>query len=149
MRKTIYQAGPLFCKSEQDWHRTARTIFEEQDFHVIWPGDLLTIEEILAAGKDGPRLIYDTCKAALERSDIVVALLDGPQVDDGTAWEVGYSTAKGIPVFGIRTDIRLAGETGHSSINSVLECCLSGLATSVHGVLVMIRKALCVEENGK
>ena len=37
-------------------------------------------------------------RAAIDACDVVVALLDGAQVDDGTAWEIGYAYAKGKPV---------------------------------------------------
>jgi nucleoside 2-deoxyribosyltransferase len=42
----------------------------------------------------------------LNSSDIVVAVLDGVDVDSGTAWEIGYAYAKGKPVIGLRTDFR-------------------------------------------
>ncbi|MGO9022030.1 MAG: nucleoside 2-deoxyribosyltransferase [Syntrophobacteraceae bacterium] len=44
--------------------------------------------------------------------NILIALLDGPQVDDGAAWEIGYFYAKRRPeqkIIGIRTDFRRAG----------------------------------------
>ena len=37
---------------------------------------------------------------ALLSCGVVVALVDGAQVDDGTAWEIGYACAMGIPVIG-------------------------------------------------
>ena len=40
----------------------------------------------------------------------MVAMLDGPQVDDGTAWEMGYFSCRGKKILGIRTDFRRAGE---------------------------------------
>jgi nucleoside 2-deoxyribosyltransferase len=36
-----------------------------------------------------------------------VAILDGPDVDSGTAFEVGYACAKGKPVIGLKTDMRV------------------------------------------
>ncbi len=51
----------------------------------------------------------------------MVALLDGPQVDDGTAWEVGYFFARGGKIIGLRTDFRKAGETKESTINLMIE----------------------------
>ena len=39
--------------------------------------------------------------------DIVVAALDGLHVGAGTAWEIGYAYAKGIPCIGIKTDERV------------------------------------------
>ena len=37
---------------------------------------------------------------------MVLARLDGPDADSGTAYEVGYAASKGIPVLGLRTDFR-------------------------------------------
>ena len=39
-------------------------------------------------------------------------MLDGVDVDSGTAWEIGYAYAKGKPVFGLRTDFRTLGIEG-------------------------------------
>jgi len=56
----------------------------------------------------------------------MVAILDGPQVDDGTAWEIGRFYHEGKRVLGIRTDIRKAGETELSRVNLMIELsCLS------------------------
>jgi nucleoside 2-deoxyribosyltransferase len=44
----------------------------------------------------------------------VIALLDGPRVDDGTAWEIACFYAKRSPekkIIGVRTDFRRAGES--------------------------------------
>jgi nucleoside 2-deoxyribosyltransferase len=38
----------------------------------------------------------------------VLAVLDGPDVDSGTAAEIGWAAACGTPVIGLRTDFRLA-----------------------------------------
>ncbi len=42
---------------------------------------------------------------------MVIAFLDGPQADDGTAWEIGYFYAQKSPeqkIIGIRTEFRRA-----------------------------------------
>lgn len=44
----------------------------------------------------------------LASADAVLAVLDGPDVDSGTAAEVGWAAARGIPVVGLRSDFRLA-----------------------------------------
>ena len=125
---TIYQAGPLFSEAERDWHKKLTLRLEKAGHTVVWPGDLLTADQIEAAGANGPLLIYNACRKALDRCSAVAALLDGPQVDDGTAWEIGYAVAKGLPVFGIRTDYRQGGDTPHSFANSMIEACLKGVA---------------------
>jgi len=44
----------------------------------------------------------------LAEADAVLAVLDGPDVDSGTAAEIGWAAAHGRPVIGLRTDLRLA-----------------------------------------
>lgn len=53
--------------------------------------------------------------AGINQAEVVVACMDGPDVDSGTAWEVGYAYAKNKPVILFRTDFRMAGESkgGH------------------------------------
>ncbi|MGO9019167.1 MAG: nucleoside 2-deoxyribosyltransferase [Syntrophobacteraceae bacterium] len=41
--------------------------------------------------------IFSRCKSHLDGADLVIALIDGSQVDDGTAWEIGYCYAKKSP----------------------------------------------------
>ena len=50
--------------------------------------------------------------AAIRSADLIVALLDGQEVDSGTAAEVGYGAGLGKPCFGLRTDLRQNGEAG-------------------------------------
>ena len=137
---TIYQAGPLFSDAERTWHKTAKAELEAAGFSVVWPGDLLTQERIIAAGAQAPSLIFSVCKEALEGCGCVVALLDGSHVDDGTAWEIGFAYAKGIPVYGIRTDFRSAGETSHNRVNAMIEGSLAGFGKSIAEVITMLKK---------
>ncbi len=53
----------------------------------------------------------------LRDSQAVLAVLDGQEVDGGTAAEVGYAAALGRPVVGLRTDFRLSGENERSQVN--------------------------------
>jgi len=135
MRISIYQAGPLFTEAEKDWHKKLTLHLERAGFSVVWPGALLSDSAIKAAGKDATALIYKTCKDAIDASTCVVALLDGTQVDDGTAWEMGYAHAKGLPIYGIRTDFRQGGDTKDHPVNSMLWGCLTAYADSVPALL--------------
>ncbi len=140
MNRVIYQAGPLFSQADKDFHRSLFRALTGAGHKVIWPGELLTAEQIAAAGPDGPALIFNTCKGALDRCGLVVALLDGPQADDGTAWEMGYAHARGLPVYGLRTDERQAGDTAYSRANSMIQGGLAGLAGSVEELLEMLAR---------
>jgi nucleoside 2-deoxyribosyltransferase len=52
--------------------------------------------------------------AAIRSCSLLAAHLDGQEVDSGTAAEIGFAAALGVRCFGLRTDIRQAGEPGVS-----------------------------------
>jgi hypothetical protein len=51
---------------------------------------------------------------AIRDCTLLVAHLDGQEIDSGTAAEVGFAAALGLRCFGLRTDIRENGEPGVS-----------------------------------
>lgn len=57
----------------------------------------------------------------IDRSDALFAILDGVDVDSGTAAEIGYAFAKGKRVYGLRTDFRLAGDNAGAIVNLQVE----------------------------
>ena len=145
MAHIIYQAGPLFTGAEQSFHRELAARLRMAGHTVIWPGDLLTAKQIAEAEAHAPSLIFNACREAIDRCTVMVALLDGAQVDDGTAWEIGYAYARGIPVYGIRTDARRAGETQYSYVNSMIQGCLAGFARSAEGLERMLGREFFVK----
>ena len=58
--------------------------------------------------------------AAIAGSQLVIAHLDGQEVDAGTAAEVGYAAALGLPCLAVRSDLRSSGEPG-MAVNLQLE----------------------------
>ena len=58
---------------------------------------------------------------AIDSCDAVLAVLDGTDVDSGTAAEVGYACARGKPVVGYRGDARTAGDNEGSAVNLQVE----------------------------
>jgi nucleoside 2-deoxyribosyltransferase len=54
---------------------------------------------------------------SIDEADAVFAVLDGVDVDSGTAAEIGYAFARGKRVCGLRTDFRLAGDNSGSVVN--------------------------------
>jgi len=118
---TIYLAGPLFCEARQAWHRATKARIEAETGHaVIWPFELFPPGRIEAWGQDAPRKVMEHCRDAMAACSLVVALLDGPQVDDGTAWEVGFAHARCIAVVGVRTDSRHAGDVPGALVNAMI-----------------------------
>ena len=58
---------------------------------------------------------------AIDTSDGLFAILDGVDVDSGTAAEIGYASARGKYICGLRTDFRLAGDNPGSIVNLQVE----------------------------
>jgi nucleoside 2-deoxyribosyltransferase len=53
--------------------------------------------------------MYDSDLRALDACGAIVAVLNGTDVDSGTAFEIGYGVARGLPVLGLYEDIRVSG----------------------------------------
>jgi nucleoside 2-deoxyribosyltransferase len=67
------------------------------------------------------REIGATNRAAIDAADGVVAVLDGVDVDSGTAAEVGYAFARGKLIVGYRGDFRLSADNEGSTVNLQVE----------------------------
>ena len=102
---------------------------------VIWPHEIVPCSS-------GKKEIFETNIAALNEADIMVALLDGPQVDDGTAWEVGYFFSQKKKILGIRTDFRRAGETETSRVNLMIECSCLALVSDLDELVRELQRIL-------
>lgn len=107
MKKLVYVAGPLFSQAEREFLERmvdilARTsgLNARDDFFIPHRdgGEL---------GKGSTRLdIFSLDLNSVNNADIVVALLDGQDVDSGTCIELGYAYARDKKIFGIITDFR-------------------------------------------
>ena len=58
---------------------------------------------------------------AIDRAHGVVAVLDGVDVDSGTAAEIGYAFARGKLLVGYRGDFRLSADNEGSTVNLQVE----------------------------
>ena len=73
--------------------------------------------------------IFSECVEGLQTADVVVALVDGADVDSGVSWELGYAFARSLPIVIVRTDYRRA-EAG--SVNIMIEGCASVRVHETH-----------------
>jgi nucleoside 2-deoxyribosyltransferase len=58
---------------------------------------------------------------AIDACDAVLAILDGVDVDSGTAAEIGYAFARGKPILGYRGDFRLSADNEGGMVNIQVE----------------------------
>jgi nucleoside 2-deoxyribosyltransferase len=59
--------------------------------------------------------------AAIDRCDLVFAVLDGTDVDSGTAAEIGYAFARDKKIIGYRGDFRLSADNEGLVVNLQVE----------------------------
>ncbi len=57
----------------------------------------------------------------IDKSDIVLANLNGTDPDSGTCIEIGYACKAGKLIIGYRTDFRLSGDTKYLHVNLQVE----------------------------
>lgn len=136
--KKVYLAGALFSEAETDWLRKFK--YEIEHFcHVIvyWPGELIS-NEVIQKSTDPKCYIFNSCLDYLNKSDIVIACIDGTQVDDGTSWEIGYAYAHNKPIFGVRTDFRCSGDAINAIVNSMIAHSLRGYAYNRQTMIEML-----------
>jgi nucleoside 2-deoxyribosyltransferase len=101
----LYFAGPLFTTPERTWNAEVAAALRAAGHEVFLPQDQ-------EPGKDGPE-IFATDVGGIDWADGLVAIMDGPDPDSGTAWEVGYAFGVRKPIVLVRTDVRtLAGNAG-------------------------------------
>ena len=105
MRKVIYVAGPLYTPAERQYLEEIDVICRKSGFDTYLPhrdGGL--------APADGSSTIpyFEADVAAMRSCAIVVAVLNGVDVDSGAAWELGYMYAYGRPLIGIYEDTRVS-----------------------------------------
>lgn len=100
--KNIFIAGPIFSEGEREYNLKIDAICQSLGFRTFM------------AQRDVGLVANTTLETAfcidvenLQKADIVVANLDGIDVDSGTAWEIGYAYQLQKPIIGIRSDARM------------------------------------------
>ena len=108
----IYLAGPLFSIAERDYNKKIATeiIHRFPKSKVYLPQEFLT--NLTGNESNFFQKMFDCCINAIDSADVIVAILDGPDVDSGTCIELGYAYANKKPIIGVRTDLRSLEDNG-------------------------------------
>lgn len=99
----VYVAGPLCNEKERKFIEELDLLCKELGFETFLP------HRDAGLWKEG-KSFKEIAKKDLmgfEGCDLLIANLNGFGVGAGTAWEMGYAHAKGIPVIGIKTDRKI------------------------------------------
>jgi len=107
----VYWAAPCFTQAERMWNRLCAENLRTKGYDVILPQDE-DKNSVLPSGKLDFQALAENCRSQAVGSDLVVAILDGPDPDSGMSMEAGFKIQAGGLVIGVRTDFRRA-EDGH------------------------------------
>jgi len=99
----LYFAGPLFSAAERSWNEELAAVLRDGGHEVFLPQEQ-------EPGDDAPG-IFRTDVAGIDWADALVAIMDGPDPDSGTAWECGYAYGR-KPIVLVRTDFRAQTDNG-------------------------------------
>jgi nucleoside 2-deoxyribosyltransferase len=99
--KKAYIAGKLCSDSEREFLEKIAEICKKNKIKTFLPyRDVGACKGI----KDVERIFEGDIKEGFKNCTLVIADLNGLHVGAGTAWELGYAYAIGIPIIGIKTD---------------------------------------------
>ena len=112
----IYVAGPLFSEAERAWLDVLAARLRTEGFDCFVPH-----ENFDRITEFTPKEIYRVDGDGLRSSNLLLAWLDGPVIDDGTAAEIGAfaelvrsDSTQYRGIVGIVTDLRLQRRRGNA-----------------------------------
>lgn len=130
----VFLAAPLFSEAERDFNSKVAKRLRDRGFEVWLAQESPFIHEGTSKEK---KKIYEKDISALKACDVVVAVLDGVEVDSGVAFEMGYAVATGKPVIGLKTDRRAFSKM--EDVNLMLEVPLIKLCNTIEEVLTELK----------
>ncbi|WP_161878170.1 nucleoside 2-deoxyribosyltransferase [Alkalibacterium sp. MB6] len=118
----IYFASPLFSEMEQLYNahvvKKLRDQFNEQvNIYLPQENDAINDKSNYASSIQ----IADGDNAYLEKSDLLIAVLDGVAMDAGVASEIGYFYSMNKPIIGVYSDIRQGANGNQAKLNALDE----------------------------
>lgn len=126
----IYFAAPLFTQAERIWNQTlVKTIIQQDPRIEVFLPQVESDKAYINGSFDFSK-VQQICLNGIDASDVLVAILDGPDSDSGTCFECGYAFSKGKKLIGIRTDVRAGEDQGlnamlNQSCTEVIRCAAS------------------------
>lgn len=138
-KRKIYLASPLFNEMERQRNKYIRD-FLITDFDVFLPQeDGLLFDELISNGMPlelARKSVYRADILAMKNSDILLAVLDGANIDEGVAFELGYSKSSNKICIGLQTDIRRQLPTGN---NPMIECSCDKIFSNLENIKAWLK----------
>src|SRR3989338_2547210 len=97
----VYLAGKIWTESEREQLEAIDKLCKKLGLQTLLPHrDVGFATDI----HDVQKIFKGDILEGFQDVSLVIASLDGLHVGAGTAWELGYAYARGIPAIGIKTD---------------------------------------------
>jgi nucleoside 2-deoxyribosyltransferase len=135
-----YIAGPLFNEGERWWNDQIDARVRKLGFETYIPQN----DGVKLENKDDVPKIFESDKNALLQADVVVANLDGMDVDSGTAWEIGFAEGLGKHCVGVYTDWRLHFK--FQTVNLMIQCSIDKVVPSLDDLETYLKQMLADEK---
>jgi len=135
-----YIAGPLFNEGERWWNAEIDSRVRKLGFTTYVPQR----DGVKLENQGDVRRIFDSDKNALTQADLIVANLDGMDVDSGTAWELGFAEGLGKHCIGVYTDWRLHFKW--QTVNLMIQCSVDKLVNSLDELEQYLQQRVAEEE---
>jgi nucleoside 2-deoxyribosyltransferase len=111
----LYLAASVFSSFDRHRNSVIAQKLIDRGYRVFLPQDIQTS----TGERPSEEQIFKECVSGITGSDLIVGVVDGPDIDSGTAWELGYAYAHQKPIVVLRTDYRSA-EKG--PLNIMIQC---------------------------
>jgi nucleoside 2-deoxyribosyltransferase len=138
-RLKAYYAAPLFNDMERTFNEGLVKRMEEY-LEVFLPqrdgGLMMQLVKQGIAPAVAEKAVFQKDLEAMLKADMIVAILDGANVDEGVAFEIGYMYALDKYLIGLQTDMRRVLPTGN---NPMIAASLNLVCTSTADLLDAIR----------
>ena len=114
-QKKIYIAGKIWTDSEREQLEKIDALCKKLGLETFLPHRDVGFAKSI---EDAEKIFKGDITDGFKDVSLVIASLDGLHVGAGTAWELGYAYAKGIPAIGLKTDE--SPEDGFEYLSSIL-----------------------------
>lgn len=121
----VYLASPFFNDIEIERMRSVQEVLVKKGLDVFAPFEHQN-KHLEFGTKEWRDATYNGDVNGINNADIIVAIIsNGNYSDSGTAWEIGYGVAKGIPVIVVNLSDKeinlMIADSLHAYISSIEE----------------------------
>jgi nucleoside 2-deoxyribosyltransferase len=141
MSNSVFLAAPLFNPREREFNSLVATKLREYVDVFLPQEDCGLLVDCLSQGESVAAAEFRISKTdlqAIDRCDILLAILDGAHIDEGVAFEIGYGFAKNKLCVALQTDVRRALPTGN---NLMIQSALRLVFSNVEDLINWMRPA--------